>query len=90
MGTKQNPGTFDAYTKALPDEPTFTLLARDPIAADLVWDWASRRLYDIERGLAPESDREKVAEARQCASNMRAWRERCVAQEKKEAEATTG
>ena len=44
MGTKNNPGEYDGYTKAEPDEPMFVLLARDPLAADQVRDWA-RRAY---------------------------------------------
>jgi hypothetical protein len=31
MGTKSNPGPFDCYAKAEPDEPMFVLLARDPL-----------------------------------------------------------
>lgn len=30
MGTKSNPTQFDCYANALPDEPMFILLARDP------------------------------------------------------------
>lgn len=29
MGTKNNPGAFDCYANAEPDEPMFVLLARD-------------------------------------------------------------
>ena len=29
MGTKNNPGQFDCYRNAEPDEPMFVLLARD-------------------------------------------------------------
>ena len=32
MATKTKPGAFDCYSKAEPDEPVFTLLARDPSA----------------------------------------------------------
>lgn len=40
MGTKSNPGKFDCYDKAEPDEPLFVLLARDETAADFVELWA--------------------------------------------------
>lgn len=43
MGTKNNPGKFDCYANADPDEPMFVLLARDPLASDLVLLWAERR-----------------------------------------------
>jgi len=43
MGTKNNPGQFDCHAKAHPDEPLFTLLARDPAAAALVMMWAHHR-----------------------------------------------
>ena len=36
MGTKNNPGVFDCYANAEPDEPMFVLLGRDKDAATLV------------------------------------------------------
>lgn len=74
MGTKNQPGRYDCYANALPDEPMFILLARDPDAADHVDCWARVREVGIEYGQFPEKDTALVAEARQCASNMRAWR----------------
>jgi hypothetical protein len=74
MGTKNNPGKFDCYGKALPDEPVFIILARDPSAASTVEFWATLRERLIDRGLKPESDRAAVAKARQCADAMRLWR----------------
>lgn len=68
MGTKNNPGEYDCYDKAAPDEPIFTLRANDPDAPDVVRFWAMKR---SER--AP-LDRAKVAEARQCAVEMENWR----------------
>lgn len=43
MGTKNNPGAFDCYAAALPDEPLFVLLGRDPLAPALVELWATTR-----------------------------------------------
>lgn len=74
MGTKNNPGKFDCYNNALPDEPMFILLARDPSAPSLIEWWADNRLSAIEQKLRPESDLSLVAEARECARNMRKWR----------------
>ena len=41
MATKNNPGKFDCYDKAEPDEPMFVLLARDARAPLLVELWAN-------------------------------------------------
>ncbi len=74
MGTKQTPAKFDCYTNALPDEPMFILLARDPAAPLLVKNWAIRRGNQITAGERPESDQAMVEEAYECADKMRAWR----------------
>jgi hypothetical protein len=74
MGTKNNPGKFDCYDNAEPDEPMFILLARDISAPYRVEEWADIREAMIDQGLKPESDRPMVAEARQCATLMREWR----------------
>jgi hypothetical protein len=74
MGTKLNPGFFDCHTKALDDEPLFTLLARDPSAPELIEIWAALRLLDIKRGRREASDMMLVEEAMQCASDMCKWR----------------
>lgn len=74
MGSKLTPGNFDCYGNALPDEPMFILLARDPRAPKLVEMWAHQRMTDIENGDRPESDMGMVREARDCAEAMRQWR----------------
>lgn len=74
MGSKENPDKFDCYTNALPDEPMFILLGRDPAGPDLVNDWADIREAQIGNGSRPASDKAMVESARQCAENMRAWR----------------
>lgn len=71
MGTKNNPGAYDCYQRAEPDEPLFVLLARDPMASVLVDLWASLRDH-----LAGNPS--KVLEARECAQAMRDWRQRQV------------
>lgn len=74
MGTKNNPGAFDCYANALPDEPHFTLLARDPFAPHLLYNWASQREEAVIAGHRPMADMEMVAEARDCADAMVKWR----------------
>ena len=66
MGTKSNPGAYDCYANAEPDEPMFVLLARDKHAPTLVWLWATLRELDQE-------DPAKVAEARECVNAMCDW-----------------
>jgi hypothetical protein len=67
MGTKNNPGKYDCYEAAGPDEPMFILLARDPLAPILVDLWASLRAHTA-------GNPSKVAEARACAASMRDWK----------------
>lgn len=84
MGTKNNPGKFDCYANAKPDEPLFVLLARDPLAPFLVSMWAAIRMGDYEKlatvftkmsdtyleryAIYPDVD--KASEAMECAQNM--------------------
>lgn len=74
MGTKNQPAEYDCYANALPDEPMFILLARDPDAPKLVHVWADGREAAINAGVRPESDRAMVEEARRCADAMTVWR----------------
>ncbi len=74
MGTKSNPGEFDCYSNALPDEPMFVLLARDPEFFDLVHEWARRRRSAIRCGDRPQTDMAMVREADDCALSGAAWR----------------
>ena len=67
MSTKNDPGKYDCYAKADPDEPMFVLLARDELAPTLVSMWAC--LYELRDG-SPE----KVQEALDCADAMIQWR----------------
>lgn len=76
MGTKDMPAKFDCYANALPDEPMFILLARDPDFHRLVMKWARRRSQDVQCGLRPANDMEMVAEAQACAFDGREWRKK--------------
>jgi hypothetical protein len=77
MGTKNNPGKFDCYEKAEPDEPLFVLLARDPSASVLVRVWADTAHAAMHGGftggLVMDVSDEKIAEAYACADAMEAW-----------------
>lgn len=68
MGTKNNPGNFDCYSKAEPDEPMFVLLGRDPTACMVVTFWVAMQLE-----LGEDVSSEKIAEARQCARKLEEW-----------------
>lgn len=76
MGTKSNPGKFDCYENAAPDEPMFILLARDSSSPELVRAWAENRRFLIMSGDKPREDLPMVHEAMDCADRMIAWRER--------------
>lgn len=76
MGTKTNPGAFDCYANAKPDEPMFILLGRDTLGAWLVRIWVYMR---IAMGKNTRSDPE-IVEALQCADQMEQW---CRALDKK-------
>lgn len=78
MGTKNNPGPFDCYAKADPDEPLFILRAKDPLAPALVRMWAHvREVYDGRLGLI---DSRKYLEAHDCAREMENWRAKNIRQ----------
>jgi hypothetical protein len=67
MGTKNNPGAYDCYANADPDEPMFILLGRDKHAPLLVKLWADLRILDGEENA-------KVVEAVQCSAEMARFR----------------
>lgn len=64
MGTKNNPGQYDCYANAAPDEPMFVLLGRDRLAPSLVQLWIEARI-----SLGENSD--KIEEARTCVDAMK-------------------
>lgn len=89
MSTKQNPSPNDCYNRAEPDEPLFTLLARDPLAPGVVRLWAALRAHDTTRAAGifanlcvttskqpykPGKDSDHVIEARECSNAMELWR----------------
>lgn len=72
MGTKNNPGAYDCYESADPDEPMFVLLARDPLASEVVRMWA--KTYSLLAGRDPTPKQNaKINEAYTCADSMDKW-----------------
>lgn len=71
MSTKRTPGPFDCYDKLELDEPYFVLRAKDAVAPEVVEHWI--KLRTLQPGNVGNP---KLAEARQCAKEMRRWRER--------------
>lgn len=80
MSSKLMPGEFDCYAAALPDEPMFILLARDPSAPEMLRAWARRRRDDIFKahdGPVPDDAKEdlrKATQAEAIADDMTVWR----------------
>lgn len=73
MSTKNNPGAWRCYESALPDEPFFTILARDPAGPATLRFWAGQRILAGKLGNPEDEDR--IINARQEADEMEAWRE---------------
>ena len=72
MSTKNNPGNFDCYANAAPDEPMFVLLARDPIAPILVRIWACMYAFEKrkQQGHLTEAQMAKELDAYHCSLKM--------------------
>lgn len=66
MASKNNPGHYDCYANAEPDEPMFVLLGRDKMAGSLVRLWSEARFNDGEQP-------RKVNEAMTCAAAQDDW-----------------
>lgn len=88
MATKNDPGKFDCYAAAAPDEPIFVLRADDELAPILVRLWAGMRgreeigilQHTLTVGIKigdskPPMKIEKYDEAIQCASDMEKWKQ---------------
>lgn len=74
MGTKNNPDEHDYYAKAMPDEPVFTLTARDRDAPRLIRVWADMRRARWINGDIPKGEHAQVASAYVVAMQMERWR----------------
>lgn len=67
---------LDCYQRALPDEPKFTLLGRDPMFAHFIREWADHREREIKCGVRPKDDIAQVINARIIACEGEEWRRR--------------
>lgn len=67
IGTKLNPGAYDCFAQAEPDEPLFVLLARDATAPAIIRAWVKDRL--ASGNLSLEQSEEALATAR----SMEVW-----------------
>ena len=65
MSTKEEPGPFDGLERAEPDEPVFTLRAKDDLAPGLVRDWIEKRRLAIFKDNTLD-DRARKVELLQC------------------------
>jgi len=74
MGTKNNPGQFDCYANAEPDEPMFVLLARDPAAPNAIRLWVNERTMLVAGHRPDAAETAKLREAMACAETMDEWR----------------
>ena len=72
--------TSDCYLKAIPGEPRFTLLARDPSAPIAIHAWVKERrthLIKNSDNIDPKEEKEefrKLQEADEIANEMIEWR----------------
>lgn len=76
MGTKNNPGAFDCHADAGPDEPTFTLRAKDPVAAEVIRFWIAMRkkhYYDHPGEFDDHREHARWNSATFCAMQFEDW-----------------
>lgn len=84
MATKEEPGKYDCHAAAAPNEPIFTLRAKDELMAPMIRLWIAMRQGDyaaamdaLDVGLTlrrKETSPEKLAEAERCAVEAERWR----------------
>lgn len=72
MANKTHPGMFRCYEAALPDEPMFVLLGRDPAAPATIEFWANER--NRLGKTTDDDDNARIGAALREAEEMRGWR----------------
>lgn len=77
MSTKNHPGQFRCFEAALPDEPMFVILGRDPAGPATVEFWAQERVK--QEKVHERDDQDRIKAAIDEAKDMADWRSRMVA-----------
>lgn len=72
MTTKINPGKFNCYASAMPDEPIFTILGRDPAFPATVLFWREERARQGKN--VSDDDVDRLVAALQEAAGAVSWR----------------
>ncbi len=72
MANKNHPGPFNCHAAALPDEPLFTILARDPAGPETIMAWRMSRVANGKNSTVEDADR--LEEAFKVAEEMETWR----------------
>lgn len=76
MSTKSTPGSFRCYEAALPDEPMFVILGRDPAGPATLHFWAQER---IKQGKTKEiDDNARIGACLRESEEMAAWRKKIM------------
>lgn len=77
MSTKNHPGQFRCFEAALPDEPMFVILGRDPAGPATLEFWAQERVR--QQKVHERDDQDRIKAAVDEAKDMQDWRSRMVA-----------
>ena len=75
--TKTHPGMFRCYEAALPDEPMFVILGRDPAGPATLEFWAQERVK--QEKVHERDDQDRIKAAIDEAKDMADWRSRMLA-----------
>lgn len=75
--TKTHPGMFRCYEAALPDEPMFVILGRDPAGPATLEFWAQERVR--QQKVHERDDQDRIKAAIDEAKDMQDWRSRMLA-----------
>lgn len=73
MSTKSNPSMFRCYEAALPDEPMFVILGRDPAGPATLEFWAAERVK--QHKVHEQDDQDRIKAAIDEAKDMQGWRD---------------
>ncbi len=74
MTNKNHPGPFNCYAAALPDEPIFVILGRDPAAPRAMREWSKER--DLRGKNKTPDDIERIHSVNAQIQEMIVWRDR--------------